>query len=193
MGNNKNNLNKAMFDMFGVGKAPEEEKKVEITPAKEETAAPVVAKPAPVPVRAAPPAQPTYIASCVSIEGTIRAKGDIEMAGELKGDIIAEGAATVHSSVNGNISAETIKLVDCSVTGDLNANGDVVITENSVVNGNINGKSLTCSGRINGDVVISENLSLDSSARVIGKITTGSMIVARGAIIKGTLEMRTND
>ena len=25
--NNKNNLNKAMFDMFGVGKAPEQEKK----------------------------------------------------------------------------------------------------------------------------------------------------------------------
>ena len=188
--NNKNNLNKAMFDMFGVGKAPEEEK----APAKVETpaAAPVKSE-APAAVKIDPPAKATYIAEGIVIEGNITAKGDIEMAGELKGNLISGGAATVHSSVNGNVTASAIKLVDCCVTGDLSATGDIVITESSVVNGNVNGKSLSCSGRINGDVVISENLSLDSGSCVIGKITTGSMIVARGAVIKGMLEMRTKD
>jgi len=198
MSNNKNNLNKAMFDMFGVGKAPEQEKKEAAAPAK--AAAPVAAPAAapvkteaPAPVKAEAPVKPTYIAEGIVIEGNITAKGDVEIAGELKGNLVSDGAATVHSAVTGNISASTIKLIDCCITGDLNATGDVVVTENSVVNGNVKGKSLSCSGRINGDVVVTDNLSLDSGSCVIGKITTGSMIVARGAVIKGTLEMRTKD
>lgn len=185
--NNKNNLNKAMFDMFGVGKAPEQEKK-ETAPVKEQAA--VVKTEAPAVVKVAPAAKATYIAEGIVIEGNITAKGDIEMAGELKGNLVSGGAATVHSSVIGNVTASAITLIDCCVTGDLSASGDIVVTENSVVNGNIKGNSLSCSGKVNGDVVVKENVSLDSSARVIGNITTGSMIVARGAVIKGTIEMR---
>ena len=187
--NNKNNLNKAMFDMFGVGKAPEQEKK-ETAPVKEQAA--VVKTEAPAAVKVAPPAKATYIAEGIVIEGNITAKGDIEMAGELKGNLVSGGAATVHSSVIGNVTASAITLIDCGVTGDLSASGDIVVTENSVVNGNIKGNSLSCSGKVNGDVAVKENVSLDSSARVIGNITTGSMIVARGAVIKGTIEMRTD-
>jgi len=192
--NNKNNLNKAMFDMFGVGKAPEQEKK-EIAPVKEQAAvvkteAPAAVKVAPPAVKVAPPAKATYIAEGIVIEGNITAKGDIEMAGELKGNLVSGGAATIHSSVMGHVTASAITLIDCCVTGDLSASGDIVVTENSVVNGNIKGNSLSCSGKVNGDVAVKENVSLDSSARVIGNITTGSMIVARGAIIKGTIEMR---
>ena len=172
---NKNNLNKSVMDVFGAGKEKTEEKPAA---AANSTAAPKAKEPA------------TFIAPTMQIEGNIKAKGDVEIAGELKGDVVSEGLVTVRSSIDGNITAVTVNLSDCVINGDIIASGDVIVTEKTVVNGNIKAKSLGCSGKVNGDVVVEENLSLDSSACIVGKITTGTMIVARGAIIKGNIEMR---
>ncbi len=192
----KNNLNKAMFDMFGVGNGSEEKVSAQ------EAAKPVAPKDN-AEVKAAASSAPqskqisdvkivspaTYIAPSMVIEGNIRAKGDVEIAGELKGNVSSESTVTVRSALVGNIAAKTLQLIDCCVTGDIDVSGDVIVTEKSIVNGNVRSKSLSCSGKINGDVVISDNISLDAGSCIIGNITAATMVVARGAMIKGNIEM----
>lgn len=190
----RKNLNKAMHGVFGVGKGNEpvadavpvaEEEVLEAAPEIKEDTEHVV------PVsNAVVQTQATYIAPGVVIEGNIRVKGDIGVAGELKGDLVADGAVVIRSTIVGNISAGNLSLSDGSITGDISTTGDVVITEKSVVNGNIKAKSLNCSGKVNGDLLISENISLNSSACIIGDIVTATMSVARGASVKGSIEMR---
>jgi len=190
----KMNLNKAVFEMFGVGKDIYDESAAEENTVNTEAETEEVAvsyessesdKPAVIPA--------TYIAPGVVIEGNISANGDIELAGELKGDLTAGGTAIIRSGVVGNINAVSLDLVDCNIVGDVTSSGDMVITDGSSVLGNIKAKSLTCAGKVIGDIDVSDNLSLDSTACVNGKITTSTVIVARGAVIKGSLDMRSSN
>ena len=83
----KDNLNQAMYEMFGVGKAPETEAP-KAAPAEAPKAAPA-AKPVEAP-KAAPVAESipvTYLAPGTVLEGKLTARGDVEIAGELKGDV----------------------------------------------------------------------------------------------------------
>ena len=188
----KENFNKAMFDMFGVGKDGEATNGAELEAEAVETAEEVK------PVADEKPVSPlavhnTYIAPGVYIDGNVTSKGNVEIAGELKGDLAAEGVVTVKSNVVGNITANTVMLNDCCVTGDVQSVGEVVVTEKSIVNGNITAKNLACSGKVNGDLDVTENMSLAGSACVVGKITTATMTMARGAVVKGNVEMRESE
>lgn len=132
----------------------------------------------------------TYLAPGTVMEGTLRSKGDVEIAGTFKGDIVAEGDVTLHTSINGNISASSLTLIDCNVTGDCKATSTVKIDSGSSINGNIVAAELVCSGNIVGDVNIKGNVTFDSSAIVDANISAGSIAMERGAKISGQLNMR---
>lgn len=188
----KENFNKAMFDMFGVGNDPEgkeiplETIAAEVPAAEKITvvgkAEPFVPKPAPIPV--------TYLAPGVVMEGRMEAKGDVEIAGQFKGDIKTTGKVTIHSSICGNIIASSLCILDCALTGDIRVDGKVEVNEKSVVTGNIFAKEIACSGAVKGDLEISGHATFNSSAKVEGNITTSTMTMDRGAVISGSLIMK---
>ena len=115
----------------------------------------------------APEARPaaSFLAPGTIFEGSFRAKGDIEIAGELKGDVASEGS---------------VKLTGCNLIGDITASGPVTVSEDSKVTGNIAAQSLLCAGEINGDIRISGNTQMDANARVSGSVVTGTISVAAG-------------
>lgn len=200
MGNSKGNFNKAMYDMFGVGN--DSEPNAAAAPAaqiKEPAARPA---PAPVPpvqpsvssaaaavLTAAPRAATTYLAPGTSMEGSLKAKGDVEIAGDFKGDVIASGNVIVRSAIKGNITAANLQVVSCSMIGDARIVGSVLIDEKSSVEGNIYSKELVSAGKIKGDVHTASNTTFQQNAHVEGNITTGTMIMERGAVISGSLAM----
>ncbi len=132
----------------------------------------------------------TYIAPGTVLEGTLRASGDVEIAGEFKGDITAEGAVIMHTGMQGNITAESLKLSACNLIGDVVVKEAASIGAKSKVTGNITAKEVVCAGYINGDLKVSDNLVLESTAQVTGNIATGSIAVEKGAIIKGGIEIK---
>jgi len=189
----KNNMKQAMYEMFGVGSetaapAAKKEEAFEVeAPVVERAAAPEKSsfvRTAPMPTATA-----SYIAPGTVMEGTLRATGDVEIAGEFKGDITTDGTVILHSNIEGNLTVSSLNLSGCSLKGDVVANGLVFISVDSKVTGNITAKELQCSGKITGDVKVAENTVLEGTAQVNGNITTGTLAVARGAIIKGGIEM----
>ena len=204
--NNKmDNFKKAAFDMFGVGSDVESElnqdmsidEKVDaILEAEQvsavEVPAPITSRPQSVASNSAPyvlvPA--TYLAPGTVMEGTLRSKGDVEIAGTFKGDIISEGDVTLHTNIEGNVTANNLSLVDCSVTGDCTATSVVKVDANSSIQGNIVAAELLCSGSIVGDINVKGNATFDSSAIVDANIGAGSIAMERGAKISGKLNMR---
>ena len=198
----KGNFNKAMFDMFGVGGDSEEEQNPAVAAAAAmepdsyvHTEEPVpepapVVRPAPVqaPVQAAAPivhsplpeaprSAVTYLAPGTYMEGTLKAKGDVEIAGTFKGDIIASGNVTVRSGITGNITAANLEVVSCVMTGDARIVGSVLIDEKSAVEGNVYAKELVCAGKVKGDIHTAANASFQQNARVEGNISTGTMVM----------------
>ena len=187
----KENFNQAVYELFGVGKnltqpATDPVEDTTSIPEAVSEEVPVVQEPA----LAAKPTAVTYLAPGTVLEGTLKSKGDVEVAGDFKGDIQADGNVTIHSNIHGNMSASDLNIMDCCLTGDVKATGNVTISETAVVNGNIWAKNLTCSGNITGDLNIQDMAIFNEHAKVTGSIITGTMSMACGAIMKGNLEMR---
>ena len=92
----------------------------------------------------------------------------------------------LRSNLQSNITAGSVKLTGCTLIGDITANGPVTVSEDSKVTGNITAQSLLCAGEINGDIRISGNTQMDANARVV----TGTISVAAGAVLNGSVEMK---
>lgn len=181
----KNNLNQAAYELFGVGKKPEE-KTVEVNETKEvKVETPVVENF----VEEAPKYEKTYLAPGVSFEGVLKLKGDIEIAGDFKGDIECESVVTLRKSFTGNIKAKSLKISTCSITGNIDVAEDVDIVDFSTVNGNITANNVVCSGKVVGDIVARESIKLSDKADVLGNITTKMMSMESGALVKGDLKI----
>lgn len=177
----KENLNEAMFSMFGVGKDPnvaENEPKAAPAPA----AAPqsVVRQDTAV----------TYLAPGSVMEGKLKTKGDVNIAGDFTGDITATGKVTLHSNMSGNVTAANVQLMGCRLVGDISATGIVVLDADASVEGKITASDLICAGHIKGDLEIKNNIALKANTSVEGNIITGGMTMEQGAIINGTLTMK---
>lgn len=198
----KDNFNKAMFDMFGVGTDAGEEasayEKVEektqggltdnavaketvVTAAANAEAAPAVA------------AERTYIGRGTTIEGNIKAKGDVEILGDFKGDIESAGKVTLHTSITGNVKADSLTFVGEKLVGDIHTTGSFTLGRNSAMNGNIHANDVTCSGTITGNIDIKGTLMLEETAVINGDIKTGFMSMSRGAVVRGKVEMNVKD
>ena len=126
------------------------------------------------------------------METTVKAvkKGEKGEPGELKGDVTSEGSVLLRSNLQSNITAGSVKLTGCTLIGDITANGPVTVSEDSKVTGNITAQSLLCAGEINGDIRISGNTQMDANARVSGSVVTGTISVAAGAVLNGSVEMK---
>ena len=180
----KENLNEAMFSMFGVGKAPTaEEPAVEEVPAVKPVAKSAAVVPAPLkPV--------TYLAPGSCMEGKLKCQGDVDVAGIFKGDIEAEGKVKICANVSGNIKASTLELKNCRLTGDIDVAGLVILDEKAVVEGKITAGELICFGCVKGDLDIQENLMLKEKAQIEGNIAMGSLMVEQGAVIEGSISSK---
>ena len=186
----KENFNKAVFDVFGVGSShaePAAESVAEAQALSTEVKATAVAEPS----QAAPytlvPA--TFLAPGTALEGKLTSKGDVEFAGNFNGEIVSDGNVTLRADATGNISAASLNVVGCHLTGDCTVSGAVTISDKSSVTGNITAEELVCSGCVVGDIVVRGALSLEATARITGNIAAATMSMARGAVIKGELTL----
>ena len=190
----RNNMKKAVFDVFGVGSggeespAPAEGKRL----AESKSAVPAAEKTAPIPAIIKPTPAASFLAPGTSFEGSLRTEGDIEIAGGFKGDISTEGVVLLRADIQSNITAGSLNLSNCVLTGDVVCSGTVTVSEGSKVFGGVTAKELLCAGEITGDLKISGNTALEERAQVNGSVVTGTLSVIKGAIIKGSLEMHTD-
>ena len=183
----KSNMKKAMYEMFGVGgdgseaasTAPAQVKSTSVEVKSAPGAEKKSVDHAPVKTPEARPAA-SFLAPGTVFEGSFRAKGDVT----------SEGSVLLRSNLQSNITAGSVKLTGCTLIGDITANGPVTVSEDSKVTGNITAQSLLCAGEINGDIRISGNTQMDANARVSGSVVTGTISVAAGAILNGSVEMK---
>ena len=187
----KDNFKKAAFDMFGVGRDPEdltageepEETSVEEILAEAQPVRPEPFQPE------TPKYQTTVLAAGSVFEGTLRAKGSVDLACEFKGDIFAEGDVVMRTSLEGNVEGKRVELISCAIHGDIKAGAQVRVDRGSSVKGNVTTKDLTCSGKVEGDIMASGHVVLESDAVLTGNLTAATLSIDEGAAIEGSLKV----
>lgn len=183
----KDNFNEAVYSMFGVGKAPAEAEdapaEVEVPEVKEAVVeAPVEGKEEIMPL--------TRIAEGTAMEGKLVAKGDVEIEGDFKGDVEAKGKVTICNDYYGNVTAAALCIRNCTITGDVKISGDMTLSEQSMVIGNVSAEEFVCCGRVKGDLDIQGNLTLKEKAQIEGNIAMGTLMVEQGAVIEGSISSK---
>lgn len=107
------------------------------------------------------PAMPNHINSDTTIEGSIKARGNLRIDGTLRGDLICEGRVVVGKS--GLIEGE-IKCQNAEIEGTIKAN--IVVSELL---------TLKATAKLQGDIV-TKKLSIEPGANFTGSCSMGAVI-----------------
>ena len=94
--------------------------------------------------------------------------------------------------IKGEIKTKGSVRIGGQFEGTLNAQGDVLVSEGSKVQGNVSGARVVVSGDINGNVVANGGLEITKTGKVFGDITCDKLMVDEGAIYKGKVSLETS-
>jgi len=196
----KENFNQAMFEMFGIGKDPNEKKAAEaIKKTKTEVKTEMKKEVKPETKKEGVPATKpittknypkTILGEGTVFEGNLTSKGDVEIGGEFKGNISTDGSVTLYSEIQGNIKAENLNVISNTLTGNVTVSGKVTLSAGAHIKGDITANKIICSGRIIGDMIIEEDACFDELSYVEGNITTKYITINHGAYINGKITIK---
>ncbi len=101
-----------------------------------------------------------------------------EQGGEVT--IVGQGAR-----LEGTVVSAGSLRIDGQVKGQVNADGDVMLSPQSVVEANVSAANVTVAGRLRGDIVVKGKAELARGGRVDGNITSKTLIIQEGGIFCG--------
>jgi len=103
------------------------------------------------------------------------------------------GQAQAHlgpgSRVEGKLAFEGSVQIDGHVKGEVDAKDTVIVGDKAVINAQVSGGTIIIKGKINGDVVARKRIELQAPARLVGNITTPSLVIHEGVIFEGNCSM----
>lgn len=102
-----------------------------------------------------------------------------------------EKVLEVDASMQGSLSfKDPVNLrINGRFEGTLDTSGSLMIGEGAEVKATIHGELIIVGGSLTGEVTATKRLELIAPGRIIGKVTTPSLIVREGAILDGQIEM----
>ncbi len=93
------------------------------------------------------------------------------------------------SRVEGKLGFEGSVQIDGQVKGEIDAKDTVVVGDKAVINAQIIAGTVIVKGKVTGDVVARKRIELQSPARLIGNITTPSLVIHEGVVFEGNCSM----
>ena len=93
------------------------------------------------------------------------------------------------TEITGDIVCNGDLRIDGMLTGNISSKGKIVIGESGKIKGEISCKNSDISGFVEGKVIVIELLSLKTTARINGDISTSKLAIEPGARFTGYCEM----
>ncbi len=113
-------------------------------------------------------------------------QGDAALAGSSTTII---GAGTI---INGDINSNGDIRIDGTLIGNLHSKSKIIIGQDAVVEGDINGQQADIMGKVTGTVKIKELLQLRGKCNVNGELFAGRLEVEPTATFNGSCHMGAN-
>jgi cytoskeletal protein CcmA (bactofilin family) len=93
------------------------------------------------------------------------------------------------SEFEGKLSFKDTVRIDGRFRGEISSENTLIVGETGEIDATIRSKIVAVSGSVTGDIVAGTKVVLHKTARVIGNIETGSLVVEDGAEIDGQIKM----
>ena len=97
------------------------------------------------------------------------------------------------SRIEGKLFFEGSVKIDGQVQGEIEAQESVIIGDSAVVTAQVHAATIIVRGKVTGDIVGRKRVELRAPAKVLGNITTPSIIVHDGVFFEGHCSMGSGD
>lgn len=94
------------------------------------------------------------------------------------------------TTVKGSLTSSGALRIDGQFEGDLATTADLIVGEAGKVKATVSAKNAMIAGAVTGNMDINDKLELLPSAKVVGDLKVGTLIIGEGAVFKGNCEMR---
>lgn len=129
------------------------------------------------------------ITADMTINGSITAKADIKISGNVIGDVKTDGSLTVDGGIEGQVDAGSILLNGATLKGNVNSATTITVAQGSTINGDVQAERIEVDASITGNILSKGTVILRANAKVQGSITAASLSMAEGAEWKGDVEI----
>jgi len=103
------------------------------------------------------------------------------------------GQAQAHlgpgSRVEGKLAFDGSVHIDGHVKGEIDAKDTVVVGDKATIDAHIVAGTVIVKGKVTGDVVARKRMELQAPARLVGNITTPSLVIHEGVVFEGNCSM----
>ena len=131
----------------------------------------------------------TIITDDLVINGDIITNAPLQFAGTICGNIKSSNQVHIAGNVEGNIEASTAQIVASKVKGSITCDGNVVISDNSMVEGDIYNTSISIDGVINGSIYSKGKVIINGNAEIYGNVSAATIAIEEGAIVQGNVKI----
>ena len=94
------------------------------------------------------------------------------------------------TTLKGSLTSSGALRIDGQFEGDIATTADLIIGEAGQVKATISAKNAMVAGIVTGNMDVNDKLELLPSAKVVGDLKVGTLIIGEGAVFKGNCEMR---
>jgi cytoskeletal protein CcmA (bactofilin family) len=93
------------------------------------------------------------------------------------------------SRVEGKLTFEGSVRIDGHVEGEIEAHEAVIVGDSAVINAQINAETVIVKGKITGDIAARKRVELRAPGKLVGNITTPSLVIHEGVVFEGHCSM----
>lgn len=115
------------------------------------------------------------------------------MFGRKKSEAFSDQVETLighTTTLKGSLTSSGALRIDGQFEGDIATTADLIIGEAGQVKATISAKNAMVAGVVTGNMDVNDKLELLPSAKVVGDLKVGTLIIGEGAVFKGNCEMR---
>ena len=115
------------------------------------------------------------------------------MFGRKKSEAFSDQVETLighTTTLKGSLTSSGALRIDGQFEGDIATTADLIIGEAGQVKATISAKNAMVAGIVTGNMDVNDKLELLPSAKVVGDLKVGTLIIGEGAVFKGNCEMR---
>ncbi len=111
------------------------------------------------------------------------------LPGPISGDGRVDTIIGKETEVKGTVTSAGVIRIDGKVEGEIIHKGDIAVGETGLVTANIKARNVAVGGTVTGNVEAAGKLELLPTARVVGDVKAGSLVISEGAYFKGHSDM----
>ncbi|RBW69537.1 bactofilin family protein [Bacillus taeanensis] len=93
------------------------------------------------------------------------------------------------TTIEGKLVVQASIRIDGTVKDDINCEGDVIVSENGLIESNIRARNIIVSGTVKGNISTDGKLHIQSSGKCFGNAEMKSIVIDEGGLFQGSLSM----